>query len=181
MGRRTAPAAAAHAGRPDTAVDRHWRADARRAVHYSLAFVGLLMLLDWGAGSLTLPRTGLWAVLGIGVLAIFLPSRVTAGDGWLAVRGFMGERRVRTDALVAVRQYGGIAAHLVLRDAHGRWLELDRRVLDANPLVWHLLDAGVRRSLEHGTLRHGTHVLQELADRIDGQEARAVLKASGLL
>ncbi|GAU69183.1 hypothetical protein SSP35_11_00020 [Streptomyces sp. NBRC 110611] len=70
---------------------------------------------------------------------------------------------------------------LVLRDVHGRWLELDRRVLEADPLVWHLLDAGVRRSLDRGTLRHGAYVLQELADRIDGHEARAVLKASGLL
>ncbi|WP_181690414.1 hypothetical protein [Streptomyces sp. NBRC 110611] len=47
--------------------------------------------------------------------------------------------------------------------------------------MWHLLDAGVRRSLDRGTLRHGAYVLQELADRIDGHEARAVLKASGLL
>ncbi|MFI5525756.1 hypothetical protein [Streptomyces platensis] len=180
MGRRTAPAAATYAGRPDTAVDRHWRTDARRALQYSLTFVGLIMLLDWGAGGLTLPRTALWTVLGAGVLAVFLPTRVTAGDGWLSVRSLMGERRVRTDALVAVRQYGSVAVHLVLRDASGRWLALDRRVLDGNPLIWHLLDAGVRRSLERGTLRYGTQVLQELADRIDGQEARAVLEASGL-
>ncbi|GAB7035541.1 hypothetical protein AB0G35_26050 [Streptomyces sp. NPDC021749] len=181
MVRRTAPAAASHAGRPDTAVDRHWRADVRRALQYSLAFVGLLMVLDGGEGSLTLPRAMLWAVLGIGVLAVFLPSRVAAGEGWLAVHGLVRERRVRTDALVSVRRYGGIAAHLVLRDTHGKWLELDPRVLEANPLIWHLLDAGARRSLASGTLRHGTQVLQELADRIDGQEARAVLTASGLL
>ncbi|WP_328686810.1 hypothetical protein OHT20_37350 [Streptomyces caniferus] len=180
MGRRTAPATATHAGRPDTAVDRHWRTDARRALQYSLAFVGLIMLLDWGAGALTLPRAVLWTVLGAGVLAVLLPTRVTAGDGWLAVRGLMGERRVRTDALVAVRLYGSVAVHLVLRDASGRWLALDRRVLDTNPLLWHRLDTGIRRSLQRGTLRHGTLVLQELADRIDGQEARAVLEVSGL-
>ncbi|MFF4948489.1 hypothetical protein ACWC2K_39385 [Streptomyces chattanoogensis] len=181
MGRRTAPAAAPHAGRPDTAVDRQWRAAARRALQYALTFVGLLMMLDEGEGGLTLPRAGLWAVLGIGVLAVFLPSRVTAGDGWLAVRGLVHKRRVRTDALVSVRRYDGIAAHLVLRDTHGQWLELDPRVLEANPLLCHLLDAGVRRSLASGTLRHGTQVVQELTDRIDGQEARAVLTASGLL
>lgn len=152
MGRRTAPAAVVHAARPDTAVDRHWHADARRALHCSLAFAGLLVLLDWGAGGLTLPRAGLWFLLGILVLAVLLPSRVTAGDGWLAVQGLMGVRRVRTDALVSVRRYGGIAAHLVLRDAHGRWLELDLHVLEANPLIWHLLDmrrpalAGARRA-----------------------------------
>ncbi|MFD3420098.1 hypothetical protein [Streptomyces decoyicus] len=139
------------------------------------------MLLDWGAGGLTLPRTGLWAVLGVVVLAVFLPSRVTAGEGWLAVRGLVHERRVRTDALVAVRQHGSIAAHLVLRDAYGQWLQLERHVLDANPLIWHLLDAGARCSLQRGTLRHGTQVLKELADQIDGQEVRAVLRASGLL
>ncbi|KIZ16497.1 hypothetical protein SNA_19425 [Streptomyces natalensis ATCC 27448] len=170
-----------HAGRPDITVDRHWRADARRAVQYSLAFVGPIMLLDRCSGGLTLPRAGLWAVLGLVVLAIALPSRVTAGDGWLAVRGLLGERRVRTDALVAVRQNGGIAVRLVLRDADGRWLKLDRQVLDANPLMWHLIDAGARRSVQRGTLRHGRQVLQELADRIDGQEARAVLTASGML
>ncbi|ARF52990.1 hypothetical protein [Streptomyces gilvosporeus] len=180
MGWQTAPAAP-HAGRPDIAVDRHWRADARRAVEYSLAFVGPIMLLDWCSGGLTLPRAGLWVVLGVAILVISLPSRVSAGDGWLAVRGLMGERRVRTDALVAVGQNGGIAVHLVLRDADGRWLKLDRQVLDANPLVWHLIDAGARRSVQRGTLRHGRHVLQELADRIDGQEARAVLMASGML
>lgn len=153
----------------------------RRALQYSLAFVGLLMVLDWGEGSLTLLRAMLWAVLGTGVLAVFLPSRVAAGDGWLAVHSLVRERRVRTDALVSVRQYGGIAEHLVLRDTHGKWLELDPRVLEANPLIWHLLDAGARRSLASGTLLHGTQVLQELTDRIDGQEARAVLAASGLL
>ncbi|MEU7429898.1 hypothetical protein AB0B07_03290 [Streptomyces sioyaensis] len=181
MGRRTAPAATAGAARPDTAVDRHWRAHAWRALHYSLAFVGLLMLLDWGSGGLALPRAGLWAVLGAVVFAVFLPARVSAGEGWLAVRGLMSERRVRTDALVAVRRYGGVAAHLVLRDVRGQWLELDPRVLEANPLIWHLIDAGARSSLARGTLRHGAQALEELADRIDGQEVRAVLKVSGLL
>ncbi|MEE4422187.1 MULTISPECIES: hypothetical protein [Streptomyces] len=180
MGRRTAPVAAAQTRRPDTAVDRHWRADARRALRYPLAFVGLIMMLDWGAGSLTLPRAGLWTGLGVAILAVFLPSRVTAGDGWLAVRGLMGERRVRTDALITVRRCGVIASDLVLRDAHGGWLELDPHVLETNPLLWHLLDAGARRSLERGTLRHGGQVLQALAERIDGQEARAVFRASGL-
>ncbi|KPC60971.1 hypothetical protein [Streptomyces chattanoogensis] len=127
MGRRTAPAVAPDARRPDAAVDR-----------------------------------------------------VAAGDGWLAVRGLMGERRVRTDALVSVRRCGSIAAHLVLRDEHGQWLELDLHVLDANPLIRHLLDTGGHRSMERGTLRHGEDVLRELAERSDGQEARAILHASGL-
>ena len=87
--------------------------------------------------------------------------------------GAMGERsrhRLAADEtldLLARQVYGD----------EGLWW----RILDANPLVWHLFDAGVRRSLDRGTLRHGTYVLRELADRIDSQEARAVLKASGLL
>ncbi|MFG2224908.1 hypothetical protein [Streptomyces sp. NPDC048644] len=180
MGTRTAHAAPASAGRRGHVVDRHWRADARHALRCSLAFIGLIMLLDWGAGGLTLPRAGLWAGLGGLVLAVLLPSRVTAGDGWLAVRGLVRERRVRTDALVAVRRCGSTAVCLVLRDAHGQWLELDLRVLDANPLIRHLLDAGARRSAERGTLRHGADVVGKLTDRLDGREARAVLKASGL-
>ncbi|MGW9433472.1 hypothetical protein ACWHA1_36845 [Streptomyces decoyicus] len=146
-----------------------------------MAFVGLIMLLDRGAGGLTLPRAGLWGALGGMVLVGLVPPRVSAGEGCLAARGFTGERRVCTDALVSLRRYGGIAAHLVLRDAHGQWLELDLHVLQAIPLIWHLLDAGARRSLENGTLRHGSQVLQELADRIDGQAAHAVLTASGVL
>ncbi|MFE3653934.1 hypothetical protein ACFXO2_40190 [Streptomyces sp. NPDC059152] len=181
MERRSAATAALHSGRPETVVDRHWHVHARRALHCSLAFVGLLMLLDWGSGGLTPARAGLWALLGAAAFAVLLPARVSAGEGWLAVRGLVGRRQVRTDALITVRQYGGIAARLVLRDVRGQRLVLDARVLDANPLIWHLLDAGARRSLALGTLRHGTHALGELADRIDGQEARGVLKASGLL
>ncbi|MYT32231.1 MULTISPECIES: hypothetical protein [unclassified Streptomyces] len=181
MERRSAPAATVHAERPETAVDRHWRAHARHALHHSLTFVGLLILLDWGSGALTPARAGLWALLGAIAFAVLLPARVSAGDGWLAVRGIVVRRRVRTDLLVAVRRYDGATAHLTLRDTHGRRLALDPRILEANPLIWHLLDAGARRSLTLGTLRQGTHALQELANRIDGQEARAVLKASGLL
>ncbi|GGX43187.1 hypothetical protein [Streptomyces noursei] len=181
MERRFAPVATVHAERPETVVDRHWRAHARRALQCALAFVGLLVLLDWGSGGLTPARAGLWALLGAVAFAVLLPARVSAGDGWLAVRGLVGRRQVRTDALVAVRRYGGVAPRLLLRDARGRRLVLDSRVLEANPLIWHLLDAGARRSLALGTLRHGTHALGELADRIDGQEARGVLAASGLL
>ncbi|MFJ9855161.1 hypothetical protein [Streptomyces sp. NPDC101150] len=104
-------------------------------MQYSLAFAGPLMLLDQGAGGLTPARAALWAGLGLLVLAVFLPPRVSAGDGWLAVRGLMGERRVRTDALVTVRRRGGPAAHLVLREAYGQWLELAPRVLEADPLL----------------------------------------------
>jgi hypothetical protein len=87
---------------------------------------------------------------------------------------------VRTDALIAVRQYSGASSHLVLRDAHGGRLELDPRVLMADPLLWHELDTGVRRSIERGTLRQGTEVLRRLGHRIDDETALAVLRESGL-
>jgi hypothetical protein len=96
---------------------------------------------------------------------------------------------VRTDALLVVELYGQVAQRLVLWDAYGGRLDLNPRVLAANPLLWHLLDTGARRSRERGTLRSGTDVLRELGmgappsgswGRIDGETARAVLGTSGL-
>jgi hypothetical protein len=164
----------------ERAGDRHWRGGARFALWCTLAFYGPAMLLDRAAGTLTLQRAGLWTLLAALILVVLLPPRVTAGEGWLAVQGLVRKRRVRTDALVEVRQHEGISAHLLLRDAGGRWVELDPRVLAANPLLWHAVDAGARRSRERGTLRSGTDVLQRLSERIDGAEAQAVFRASGL-
>ncbi|MET9788861.1 hypothetical protein [Streptomyces canus] len=166
--------------RPVLAGDRHWRGSARQAVACALVFCALSLLVDWDAGTLTLPRALLWLTLSAAVFAVLLPPQVTAGPGWLAVRTPWRRHIVRTDALVAVRQYGGVSAHLVLCDTHGGRLELDPRVLASNPLIWHELDTGVRRSVERGTLLHGSDVLGQLGHRIDGETARAVLRASGL-
>ncbi|MBL1097540.1 hypothetical protein JK363_12775 [Streptomyces sp. 205] len=160
--------------------DRRWRGDARCAAYCALTFVVLTTLLDWGSGGLTVGRADLWALIGAVVFMVLRPARVTAGDGWLAVRGLLCERRVRTDALVSVMEYGSISTRLVLRDAHGHAVELDPDVLVANPLLWHRLDAGARRSRQRGTLRHGAAVLDRLGERIDGGTAREILKASGL-
>ncbi|MFK4267539.1 hypothetical protein [Streptomyces milbemycinicus] len=171
------------AGRPgpDGATgDRHWRLDARSAGFCALGFAGLTLLLDWGSGGLTVPRADLWAVLGVLLFTVLRPPRVSAGDGWLAVRGLVRERRVCTDALVAVRQNGSIAIRLVLRDAYGGSVAFDPGILVANPLLWHRLDAGARRSRERGTLRQGESTLRLLGERIDGGTARDVLRASGL-
>jgi hypothetical protein len=167
-------------GPRDSAADRHWRGDARFAFGCALAAWGMATLVDWDAGTLTMFRGGIWLTLAAVVFTVLLPPRITAGDGWLAVRGLVRRRRVHTDALVAVRQYGGVTAHLVLRDAHGHRLELDARVLVANPLLWHELDTGAHRSRERGTLRHGSDVLRQLGEQIDGTTAREVLSASGL-
>ncbi|QUC58984.1 hypothetical protein IOD14_20565 [Streptomyces sp. A2-16] len=169
---RNGPAAAAG--------DRHWRDSARFAVGCALIFCAMDLLVDWDAGSLTPLRALLWVTLSATVCAVLLPPRVSAGPGWLAVRTPWRRLVVRTDALTAVRQHDGVSSHLVLRDVHGHTLELDARTLAANPLLWHELDTGVRRSLERGTLRHGADVLDRLGRRIDDETARAVLRESGL-
>jgi hypothetical protein len=160
--------------------DRHWRGSARLAVGCALAFGTLSALVDWDAGTLTAPRAAIWSALSVAVFAVLLPQRVMAGHGWLMARGPLRRRAVRTDALVSIRQYDGVSAQLVLRDAYGHRLELDSRVLSANPFLWHELDTGVRRSLEKGTLLQGEDVLRRLAEQIDGETAQAVLRASGL-
>ncbi|MFG2128694.1 hypothetical protein ACGFNV_12985 [Streptomyces sp. NPDC048751] len=167
-------------GPPSPAGDRHWRGSARFAVSCALVFCAMALLVDWDAGSLAPLHALLWVTASTVVLTILLPPRVTAGPGWLAVREPWSRRLVRTDALVAVRQYDGVSSHLVLRDTYGYRLELDPRVLVANPLLWHELDTGVRRSLERGTLHQGADVLERLGHRIDDETARAVLRASGL-
>ncbi|OIJ69745.1 hypothetical protein [Streptomyces mangrovisoli] len=160
--------------------DRHWRASLRLATSCALAFCVMALLVDWDAGSLTPVRALLWSTLSAAVWAVLLPPRVSAGPGWLAVRTPWGRRLVRTDALTAVRQYEGVSAHLVLRDAFGNRLELDPRILTASPLLWHELDTGVRRSLERGTLRQGAEVMERLGHRIDRETTQAVLRVSGL-
>jgi hypothetical protein len=165
---------------PNPADDRHWRGSARLAAICALAFGTMTVLVDWDAGTLTPVRAVLWVALSAALLIVLLPHHVTAGPGRLAVRGPLHRRMVRTDALTGVRQYGGVSSHLVLRDTFGNRLELDPRVLVANPLIWHELDTGVRRSLERGTLRQGAEVLQGLRHLIDDETAQSVLRVSGI-
>ncbi|MGW0947869.1 hypothetical protein ACWD4O_35690 [Streptomyces sp. NPDC002623] len=138
------------------------------------------LLVDWDAGGLTLLRALLWSLLSATVFIVLLPPRVSAGPGWLAVRTPWRRLVVRTDALTTVRQYDGVSSHLVLRDAFGNLLELDPRILAANPLLWHELDTGAHRSLERGTLRLGTDVMTRLGHHIDDETVQGVLRASGL-
>ncbi|WP_031487764.1 hypothetical protein [Streptomyces bicolor] len=166
--------------RPAPTSDRHWRGGARFATGCALAFFGMTLLVDWDAHTLTPPRTLLWLVMTSVIFTILLPQRVTAGPGWLAVRGLVRRQTVRTDALVSIRQYGDISAHLTLRDTDGRRLDVDPLVLVTNPLLWHELDTGVRRSRAGGTLLEGTDLLERLRHQIDDATARAVLRASGI-
>ncbi|MFE0257072.1 hypothetical protein [Streptomyces sp. NPDC059010] len=160
--------------------DRHWRGSARFAAGCALTFFGMTLLVDWDAHTLTPPRALLWLAMTALLFTILLPRRVTAGPGWLAVDGLVRHQAVRTDALVAVRQHGDVSAYLTLRDVDGRRLDLDPRILVTNPLLWHELDTGVRRSRAGGTLLEGIDVLERLRHQIDDATARAVLRASGI-
>lgn len=152
----------------------------RDALGYPCLMFAALVTLDWGTGNLSFQRVGLWAGLGMLLFVILLPPLVTVGDGWLASRGALRTRKVRTDCLVSVRRYDGVATRLVLRDVYGERVQLDPRVLAANPLIWHLLEQGARRSFENGTLLCGVTALERLGKRIDGEGCRAILQASGL-
>ncbi|MEU6541447.1 hypothetical protein [Streptomyces sp. NPDC047000] len=160
--------------------DRHWSSSARLAVTCALLFCAMSLLVDWDAGSLTPLRTLLWCALSATVCTVLLPPQVSAGPGWLAVRTTWRRHVIHTDALTAVRQYDGASSPLVLQDAHGHTLEFDPRVLSANPLLWHELDTGIRRSLEHGTLQQGTDVVRHPGHHIDNETIEAVLRAAGL-
>lgn len=145
-----------------------------------MALLAMLMLLDGGAGRLTVARGAAWTVLAVLLFVVLVPPRVSAGDGWLATRGMLRERRVRTDRLAAVCLSDGVAQRLVLRDIAGGRVEIDPRVLIADPRLWRWVDAGIRTSLGRGTLLCGAPALRRLAERIDGETALAVFKVSGL-
>ncbi|SEO81055.1 hypothetical protein [Actinacidiphila rubida] len=174
------------AGRPlahgpvrDTAHARGFRSDRRWAVGCAGAAFALAMLAEADSGDLGAAYAAATLGAALVVLALLWPPRVTAGQGRLAVRGLLRTRTVRTDALAGMWLIGDLATSLVLRDVDGRRVELDSETVVANPLLWHLLEAGVHRSQERGTLRTGARVLDALAHRVDG-EAAAILRASGL-
>ncbi|MFF4736524.1 hypothetical protein ACFY2W_11610 [Streptomyces sp. NPDC001262] len=171
-----------HGRSPGAAVpacDRGWRREARAAWWFGLGLGAVLVLADLARGSLDWPRGGCWAALAGTLVAVLRPARITAGDDWLAARGLWREHHVRTDLLTQVHRADGVAPRLVLRDVTGGRVEVDPRVLEANPLLWHRLDTGARRARARGLLR-GATPLTDVAERVDGEGARALLRASGL-
>lgn len=170
-----ATGAAALPGERVLAGDRDWPRRFRFAVWSACALLGALLLLDGAAGTLTPVRGLVWAAFALAAFAVLLPRRVTAGDGWLAVRGPLREQRVDTARLVSVWSAHGTEPRLVLRDASGARAEFDPRVLADNPLLWHRLDVGARRARAAGLLVEGVPVLRELAETIDGGSAREIL------
>ncbi|WP_235033022.1 hypothetical protein [Streptomyces sp. WAC05374] len=160
--------------------DGGWAAGVRCACVCAAVFWGLLLVADACAGSLTWWRAGLWAVLALVLLVVLTPPRVSARSGLLVSRGLLSEHSVRTDRLVAVRRSGGVAQRLILRDAEGGRVELDPRVLVANPPLWRVLDEDARACLAAGLLVYGAHAMRQLSARVDGETAQAVFKVSGL-
>ncbi|MFJ6739057.1 hypothetical protein ACIQOU_09145 [Streptomyces sp. NPDC091279] len=146
----------------------------------ALVFLALTLLIDWDAGSLTAPRALLWAALAGVLLTVLLPVRVRVGPGRLTVRGVWRSRTVRTDALVSIRPYPGVAGRLILYDADGHHLELDTRVLTSSPFLWHDLETAVHHSRRAGTLQDGEAVISRLAHHLDDETTQAVLRVSGL-
>ena len=164
---------------PVLAHDRGWPARLRTAYAIASTAVGVTVLLDGLDGTMTLARTLLWVGLGVLLFAVLLPSRTTAGDGWLAVRGLLHTHRVRTDHLVSARADGTFDRRILLRDSFGARAAVDPRVLVANPFLWHRLDAGARQARAAGLLPAGT-ALRDLAERIDTAESRTLLTSAGL-
>ncbi|MFK4106453.1 hypothetical protein ACI2L1_41675 [Streptomyces sp. NPDC019531] len=161
--------------------DRSWARELRSAVICGAVFFGALVLLDWGLVGLTAVRSAGWTALAVLLSVILTPPRVSAQDGGLVGRGLVSFHRVHTDRLVTVRLSEGATQRLVLSDTSGGRLELDPRVLIANPLLWHHLERGARRALEQGTLRCGMPVLERLGRRIDAEVCRDILSASDLV
>ncbi|MGW2704763.1 hypothetical protein [Streptomyces sp. NPDC001340] len=160
--------------------DRQWTSDLYSSARCAAVLLGMLLLVDLAAGTLTWWRSALWISLALLLFLVLFPARVSAGEGWLASRRLLRTRRVRTDRLVAVRPLDGVAKRLVLRDTLGARVEIDPAVLLRNPDLWLRLTEAARTSETSGTLRSGTTALHQLAERIDGETALMVFRASGL-
>ncbi|MER5768215.1 hypothetical protein [Streptomyces sp. NPDC001985] len=162
------------------AEDRRWVGDIRAAAFCALSLGVLLHLMDFSGGTLDGSRSALWTTLSVTLFAVLFPPRVTAGRHWLSVRGLFRERRVSTDLLTRAARRGGVSQRIVLTDIRGRRVEVDPSTLAGNPLLWHELDRGVRKSRERGLLGTGSAMLQHLSDRIEADTVRAVFEVSEL-
>ncbi|MGW2816579.1 hypothetical protein [Streptomyces sp. NPDC001415] len=185
MGRLTTRNVAGHGAAPrrrNEAVvyDTTWGGEARSAAGCAGVLLGLLLAIDAGAGTLTVRRALLWGALAALLFVVLWPARVSAGAGSLVSRGLLRRAEVRTDRLTSVRWSDGVAQRLVLRDTEGHRVEIDPKVLVANPPLWHALDRDARTSLDQGVLRCGETALRQMAARVDRETARTVFNLSGL-
>ncbi|XUL85436.1 hypothetical protein ACQ86D_00970 [Streptomyces galilaeus] len=136
--------------------------------------------MDAAAGTFTPARVALWSGLALLLFLALFPQRVTAGQGWLAIRTPLRTHRVRTDRLVSAHTPRGTRERLVLRDALGGRAELDPQTLVANPQLWHRVDTDIRVAAAQGHLCQPSTALSELSERIDRETAWTVFKISGL-
>ncbi|MFD5569159.1 hypothetical protein [Streptomyces cadmiisoli] len=160
--------------------DRHWARDVRSAAGCAGLLAALLLVIDWGAGSLTAWRALLWLGLATLLFLVLCPPRVSVGEGWIASRSLLRTRRVRTDLLVSVRSLDGVSQRLLLRDAFGDRIEIDPRVLIDNPELWYRVDLDAHRAEASGYLQSGPAALKRVSARLDAETARTVFKVSGL-
>ncbi|MFJ4409509.1 hypothetical protein [Streptomyces sp. NPDC088910] len=158
--------------RPATAYDHGWRAGFRVALGVAGGLLAALTAADWALGTLDPVRAAFWTALAAAVFGALCPPLVTAGDGWLRVRGVLRGHRVPTDRLVRIHLFPGRTPRLVLIDAEGGRAAFDPRVLAANPGLWRLLEAGGRRSYGRGLLVAGLPVLDGLAAEAAGGAGR---------
>ncbi|MQY11523.1 hypothetical protein SRB5_16420 [Streptomyces sp. RB5] len=155
-------------------------AEIRTAAGAAAALLTGLLMFDALFATPGTPTAVIWTALGLLLYTLVRPPRVSVSGTVLTVRGLLRERSVRLDLLVSVRSRSRRGSRLVLEDLHGGRVRLAPRVLAGTPLLWHSLDAGVRRARTEGFLRNGTRELQFLADHIDGERARKVFEASGM-
>ncbi|WP_232544027.1 hypothetical protein [Streptomyces buecherae] len=171
------PAAAQAAGGAATArrVIRgaHWRGELRFAVGLAALLLAALLLVDLANGTLDAARGLCWAGLSLLLLAVLVPPRVTAGEGWLATRGVWRTRSVRTDLLVTVRLVGGVTPRLLLRDARGATVWINPRALVTDPALWRQVERGARMAQRRRVLRGGAWLLAELGRRAAEHRPRA--------
>ncbi|MEU2390277.1 hypothetical protein [Streptomyces sp. NPDC007369] len=167
-------------GQPLPVSDTRWADDARAAVTVAASFPVLLLGVDGTSGALSGPRAALWTGLGLILFVMLWPTRVSARPGLLTARGLLRRHTVHTDRLRSVAWHDGVAQRLILRDLDGNQVEIDPRVLAANPPLWHLLDQDIRTSLSRGTMREGRRPLQRLSRLIDAETARTVFRVSGM-
>ncbi|WP_344405278.1 hypothetical protein [Streptomyces longisporus] len=160
--------------------DRRWAGDLISAIRCAVVLLGLLLLIDWSADTLSLGRCALWSALAVLLFLLLCPDRIRAGEGWLTSRRLLRTRRIRTDRLVSVRSPDGIARRLVLRDALGERVELDLQVLLDNPDLWYRLHEDARRSLALGTLLCGPAALERISERVERETAATVFRVSDL-
>jgi hypothetical protein len=174
--------AGAHAQGPaQTALyDRRWAGDLNSAIRCAAMLLAMLLLIDWASGSAGWWRAALWLALSLLLFLVLFPRRVSAGEGWLASRGLLGTRRIRTDLLVSVRSLEGVSQRLVLRDAFGDRVELDPQVLVNNPDLWYRLQEDARKSETMGSLLCGATALRRVQERVDRETALTVFRMSGL-